>query len=202
MSNEDVESKATQEPLDFGPAAEFIEENRKANLVRPRKKFAPYTRKERVKRRQEVYRLHFEYGIPAIRIAEIMNVDKNTINNDIQLLYREAGKEWGKIEFEDYVAKQILRLEAQRARLVSYLEKVENIEKKLAIERLITEIDLKLTTTVLKTGQAPEMFWDTLTRRMNKAAKENKLDWRFTTLHEVIKISKKKRNVLDELQKS
>lgn len=76
----------------FDVSPDFIEENKKINLVRPRKKFAPYTKAERLKRRKEVYRLHFELGIPAIRIADMMNVDKNTVNNDIQLLYRELGK--------------------------------------------------------------------------------------------------------------
>lgn len=82
----------SQAPFDVNQ--DFIEENKKMNLVRPRKKFAPYTKIERTKRRNEVYRLHFEKGIPALRIAEIMHVDKNTINNDIQTLYREAGKQF------------------------------------------------------------------------------------------------------------
>jgi hypothetical protein len=38
----------------------------------------------------EVYRLHFEKGIPAIRIADMTNVDRNTINNDLKILYNKA----------------------------------------------------------------------------------------------------------------
>jgi CheY-like chemotaxis protein len=40
---------------------------KKANLVRPRHKFAPFTRAERKERRDEVYKLHFEYGIPVLQ---------------------------------------------------------------------------------------------------------------------------------------
>ncbi|MGI0048744.1 MAG: hypothetical protein ACREAW_04315, partial [Nitrososphaera sp.] len=68
-------------PSGFDIDPEFINESSKTNLVKPRKKFAPYTKAERLKRRKEVYRLHFELGVPAIRIADMMNVDKNTINN-------------------------------------------------------------------------------------------------------------------------
>jgi len=84
------------EPFDFEINQGFIEENKKINLnlVRPRQnnrqKFAPFTRSQRRKRRMEVYKLHFEHGVPATRIAELMKVDRNTINNDLKILYREA----------------------------------------------------------------------------------------------------------------
>jgi hypothetical protein len=86
MSDENQER-----PPDQYVSREFIEENRRLNLVKPRKKFVPYTKVERVRRRKEVYRLHFELGIHAVKIAEMMKVDKNTVNNDIQLLYRATG---------------------------------------------------------------------------------------------------------------
>jgi hypothetical protein len=83
------------EPFDFEINQEFIEENKKKlNLVKHgqnrKHKFAPFTRSQRRKRRMEVYKLHFEHGIPATRIAELMKVDRNTINNDLKILYREA----------------------------------------------------------------------------------------------------------------
>jgi hypothetical protein len=75
---------------------EFIEENKKinVNIVKHRQnsrhKFAPFTRSQRRKRKMEVYKLHFEHGVPATRIAEMMKVDRNTINNDLKILYSEA----------------------------------------------------------------------------------------------------------------
>jgi hypothetical protein len=60
---------------------EFIEENKKINLNLVRheqnhkQKFAPFTKSQRRKRRMEVYKLHFEHGVPATRIAELMKVD-------------------------------------------------------------------------------------------------------------------------------
>jgi len=62
------------------------------NLVKHRQnsrhKFAPFTKSQRRKRRTEVYKLHFEHGMPATRIAEIMNVDRNTINNDLKFFIK------------------------------------------------------------------------------------------------------------------
>lgn len=197
MSNNSPDQEQPQAPFDISP--EFIEENRGMNLVKPRKKFAPYTKKERLKRRKEVYRLHFEQGLPAVRISEIMNVDKNTINNDIRLLYRELGKESSDIDFDDYFAKQIVRLETQRSRLMSYLEKTEEIEKKLAIERMVADIDFKITNALSKVEFNKERFWDAVYKQMNKTAEEKKLDWRFTTLFEAIKISSKNRKHIDKL---
>lgn len=73
-----------------------------------------------------------------------MKVDRNTVNNDISLLYRELCKDWDRIQFEDFHARQVARLESQRARLLSYLEKTEDVEKKLALERPVMDIDMRL----------------------------------------------------------
>lgn len=53
--------------------------------MKHRHKFAPFTRSQRRKRRAEVYKLHFEHGMPATRIAEMIKVDRNTINNDLKI---------------------------------------------------------------------------------------------------------------------
>lgn len=182
-------------PFDVSP--EFIEEGRRENLVRPRQKFAPYTKAERQKRRMEVYRLHFEHGVPATRIAELMKVDRNTVNNDIRLLYGELGQEWGRIEFEDFHARQVARLESQRARLLTYLDKTDDVEKRLALERLVTDIDMKLLASSTKIYYSTVSFNDQLRKRMNETAKKEKREWGYTTLFELIKISQQTRRNID-----
>jgi hypothetical protein len=186
-----------QDSIDFGVSPEFIEEGIKRNLGKPRKKFAPYTKAQRRKRRSEVYRLHFEQGMPALRIAEIMQVDKNTIYNDLQILYQEVAAEQEKISYTEFFSKQLVRLEAQCNRLLSYLENTKDIEKKLSIERMIVDIDFKLATAALKVAQAPEQFYDAVVEKTNKMAAANNLDHRYTTFRELIKISKKSREKLD-----
>jgi hypothetical protein len=186
-----------QDSIDFGISPEFIEEGRKHNLVKPRKKFAPYTKAQRRKRRSEVYKLHFELGIPALRIAEIMHVDKNTIYNDLQTLYQEVTEDQDKIGYSEFFTKQLVRLETQRTRLLSYLENTKDIEKKLSIERMIADIDFKLATATLKVAHASEEFYDAVIEKTNKMAAANKLNHRYTTFSELIKISQKSREKLD-----
>lgn len=193
------ESDSAEMPFNISP--EFIEENKKINLVKPRQKFAPYTKAERTKRRQEVYRLHFEQGISSIKIAERMNVDRNTINNDIQLAYKELYKESEHVEFDYFYAKQVARLESQRTRLLSYLDNTSEVEKKLAIERQITDIDFKLISIATKLYYGGLNFWDAVYKKYNDVAEKKNLDYRLTTIFEAIKIPPKARKRLDELLK-
>jgi hypothetical protein len=101
------------EPFDIEINQEFIDENKKINLNLVRHgqnrkhKFAPFTKSQRRKRRMEVYKLHFEHGVPAIRIAEMMKVDRNTINNDLQIkaVYYHDIKQFIKDALETYKQK-------------------------------------------------------------------------------------------------
>lgn len=128
-------------------AIKLEDKNKKlnVNLVKHRHKFAPFTRSERSKRRNEVYKLHFEYGLPAVRIAEMMKVDRNTINNDLNALYRKALNDYNpeNMSLDDIIQKQLLRLETQRDRLGIYLADAKDVTTKIAIERLIANIDFK-----------------------------------------------------------
>jgi len=189
--NPTQESKQELIPGDFEISPEFIEENRKLGIDKPvRKKFAPYTKAERTKRRNEVYRLHFELGIPAIRIADMMKVDKNTINNDIQLLYQELGKD-DVTTLEDYYNKQVARLESQRSRVMHYLDEAHDVNTKLMIERQLTDIDFRLLASREKITHNAFAFYDKLCQSINEEAEKQKLDYRVYGLHNVVKVSKK-----------
>jgi hypothetical protein len=194
-------------PFDFEVNQEFIEENkkRKFNLVRHgqnyRHKFAPFTRSQRRKRRIEVYRLHFEKGVPATRIAEMMNVDRNTINNDLKILYRQALNDYNPddMSIDDILQKQMLRLETQRDRLGLYLSDAKDINSKIAIERLIADIDFKLIGAIEKVYHKEGRFWDEIIKRINKIAENKKWDVRYTSLFELHKISTDSRKSLNKL---
>src|SRR6266540_1392081 len=109
----------------------------------------------------EVYKLHFEHGIPATRIAELMKVDRNTINNDLKILYREALNDYSpNMSLDDILQKQLLRLETQRDRLGLYLCDAKGINTKIAIERLIADIDFKFIGAIEKVYHKEGRFWD------------------------------------------
>jgi hypothetical protein len=179
-----------------------VKENVKIDLVRPRQKFAPSTSTERKKRRMEVYKLHFEHGMPATKISDLMQVNRNTINNDLKFLYRQALNDYNpdNMTLDDILEKQLIRLETQRDRLGIYLSDAKDVTNKVTIERLIADIDFRVLTVVEKINHNTIQFADAIIKAVNKIAENKKLDARFTTLFELREISINSRLDLDKLK--
>ena len=178
-----------------------IVENKKIDLVRPRHKFAPFTRADRRERRNEVYKLHFEHGMPATRIAILMKVDRNTINNDLKILYNKAVRDYNSdLTFDEVIEKQLLRLETQRDRLCLYLCDTNDINSKITIERMITDIDFKVIGVIDKMNQNIVQHWNAVMEQVNKIAEKENLKVRFTSLFELYRISIDTREDLDKLR--
>lgn len=173
------------------------------NLVKPRQKFAPYTHAERKKRRREVYNLHFEHGMPAIRIAQLMNVDRNTVANDLKFLYRQALSDYSidDMSLDEIIEKQLVRLETQRDRLGLYLSDAEDVTTKVTVERLIADIDFRVLSAIEKINHNTGQFWDQIIKAANKVAETHNLTIRYTSLFELQKISIDSRKSLDEIKK-
>ena len=171
------------------------------NIVKHRQKKAPYTKIQRKERRDEVYRLHFDNGMPATRIALLMKVDRNTINNDLKILYNKAIKEYNSdLSFDDVIEKQLLRLETQRDRLCLYLCDTNDINSKITIECMITDIDFKVIGVIDKLNQNIVQHYDAVIEHVNKIAEKEKLKTRFTSLFELYRISIDTRQDLDKLR--
>jgi len=113
------------------------------------KKGGPYTTLEQEKRRKQVYELHFEKGLSAIKISEMLNVNRNTINADIQEWYRKVSEELPEYNVS-LLLKQIHRLEMQQARLLEELESSKEIKEKFSIEKLLYAINAKMTSETSK----------------------------------------------------
>lgn len=153
---------------------QFIDTNK--NLVRPTQKSSrPASKQERFKRRQEVYRLHFEYSIPATRIAELMKVNRNTVNADIKFWYRRLAKEFEESDIEGFLQKEINRFEAQRTRLLVYLEKASDLEEKLSIERLLFDLDNRLTQLASNAYTSQITNWVNVNKGLNEYAEKEGL---------------------------
>jgi hypothetical protein len=174
---------------------------KESNLVKPRHKFSPFTRIQRKERRDEVYKLHFEHAMPATRIAELMKVDRNTINNDLKILYSKAIKDYNSdMSLDDIIEKQLVRLETQRDRLCIYLGDAKDINSKITIERMIADIDFKVIGVIDKINQNIVQHWDEIIKHVNKIAKDEKLKLRYTNLFELYRISIDTRQDLDTLR--
>jgi len=112
-------------------------------LVESVKKGGRYTIKEQEERRIQVYHLHFEENRTAVKIAELLGVNRNTINGDIRYWHSQLAHEFNAENITAKMRKQIQRIEMQRDRLLEYLDTADSDEK-LKIEKFISEIDKSL----------------------------------------------------------
>ena len=139
--------------------------------------------------------------MPATRIAELMKVDRNTINNDLKILYNKAIKYYNSdMSFDDIIEKQLVRLETQRDRLGIYLCDTSDINSKITIERMIADIDFKVIGVIERLNQNIVQHYDAVIEHVNKIAKNEKLKTRYTSLFELYRISVDTRQDLDKLK--
>jgi len=104
----------------------------------------PYTKREQEERKIQVYHLHFEENKSAVKIAELLSVNRNTINDDIRYWHLQLANEFKAQNLSAKMTKQIQRMEIQRDRLLDALEDAESLAQKLSIEKFISEIDNRL----------------------------------------------------------
>jgi len=110
-------------------------------LTQEIKKGGPYTQREQEERKIQVYHLHFEENKSAVKIAELLNVNRNTINDDIRYWYLQLANEMKVQNLSAKMTKQIQRMEIQRDRLLGDLENAESLAEKISVEKFISEID-------------------------------------------------------------
>ena len=179
-------------------SAEFIEESGRSQLDKTiPKAVGPYSKSQRRKRRQKVMRLHFELCLPAIKIADMLGVSRHTINADIQWLYEKMVADIEGKDFNGFFGKQLVRLETQRTRLMSYLSEAKDLDAKLSLERQLADHDFRLAAMVEKFKHNTFTFWDTVVEKINELAESEMLDVRYTNVYELQKIPKAKRRMID-----
>lgn len=114
----------------------------------------PYTKKQRDERRNKVFKLHFEQGKSAVAISKILEVNRNTINEDIQFWNDRLNENYSKYDYTSWIVKQFQRLESQRGRLFDLLN--EDTKNNLAVEDRIYRIDTRLLDFIEKNLKAKE----------------------------------------------
>ena len=132
-------------------------------LVQEKKGGGPYTKDERTKRQNEVHRLHFEFGYSAVKISDMMKVNRNTINEDIKCLYSNIKDELRQ-DSENFILRQIGRLESQRVRIVKNIteNKIDD-NNGIKHEKLLLDVDTRINNLLIKVSSG------------NKAEPENKI---------------------------
>jgi len=119
-------------------------ENCQSEFKSKNKKGGPYSKKDRDSRIDEVCRLHFEYGYSASKISELMDVNRNTINSDIEQLYLTLESNWEKTTSVSLLQNHIESVLAQKRRLREALDNTEKFSEKLAIEKMILQVESKI----------------------------------------------------------
>ena len=124
-------------------------ENKKESLkdsesLEPEKKGGPYSKKEQEERKIKVYHLCFEENKSAVEIAELLNVNRNTINDDIKYWHQQLASEFKAQDLTAKMTKQIQRMEIQRDSLLEDLDEVENFDEKIKLERFVSDVDNRL----------------------------------------------------------
>ena len=184
-------------------ASEFItqSESQLCQTMPKSKKGGPYPVNQKQKRQNEVYKLHFDHGYSARRIAEMMNVNRNTINGDLQYWYDAATKNKNYFDHEFYIAANLQRLDIQRSRLREKIDHTGNIRDQIALERLILDIDSKILYTYQKLSESSKRIFDTSVNSMNKWLKENNKDERYLSLLDKISVSSKAHQKIMQITK-
>ena len=140
------------------------------------KKGGPHTKKDQKERKDRVYELHFEKGISAVKIAETLSVNRNTVNEDIREWYVKVSEELPE-QNSSLLLKQIQRLEMQYSKLTEELDKCKDFKEKIASERLMFAVSSKITSETSKIAfYRPDVLRDVKLRIKNPAKYEfNKL---------------------------
>jgi len=171
---------------------DFVNQNKKQRQkMSAKKRGGPYNKQERIKRKNEVYKLHFEFGYSSIQIADMMKINRNTINGDISSWYDKINKNWKLVDPEVLVTKNITRLELQRTRLREELEKTKVFQEKLSIEKLIFVLDSKILQTNLRLIESVKKSLDSSTERINDWLKKQNRKDRYLTLEDMYSVSAK-----------
>lgn len=155
------------------------------------KKGGPYSAPQRDARRAEVYRLHFELGYPITRIADLMKVNPNTISTDVSVLYSKLKSELHNLDLSSWLLKQIHRLEIQRTRMLEELKKADPLSDKLAIEKILLDIDSKILQTATKIYSTTDKGYEMAIKKVNKYYESQKMDDGFVVHNAITNTSAK-----------
>jgi len=119
-------------------------------IEKQEKKGGPYTKTQQDQRRDQVYEMHFNLGYSAVKIAHDLQVNRNTVNDDINYWYSEVAQQFGYSNLAKGILRQFERLEIQRRRTQEEIQRHNELEKIYRLEKFLFEIDQKIAQLVLK----------------------------------------------------
>ena len=181
----------------------FIEECKKlSQTISKTKRGGPYSKKDKKTRRDEVFKLHFEYGYSARKISDIMKINRNTINSDVSFWYSRIRLDYEKVSLDDLLNKQFFRSESQRARLRNDLDLALTVQERLPVEKMILELDSKVSVLIFKLMGSTLSAHNTSIHFINDWMEKNNFKNRYMSVEDLYSLSETVKNKIDKILKT
>jgi len=168
---------------------EFLAEELGQTMPKSEKNGGPYPIQAKKTRRDEVFRLHFDYGYSARKIADMLKINRNTINSDITHWYSQLQKEDSAVSVEDWINKMIYRLETKRTRLMERLDKATSLDDFLVLEKMLYEVDSKIVQIVMKIQNSNQSIYDRTTNMFNNWLEEHGYKERYVLWGQTLRVT-------------
>ena len=181
---------------------EFLEGQLGQTMPKSEKSGGPYPVHAKKLRRDEVFRLHFDYGYSARKIAEMIKINRNTINSDITYWYSQLQRDDERVSVEDWINKMIYRLETKRTRSMEKLDKTTSLEDFLVLEKMLFEIDNKIIQIVIKIQHTNQSIFDRTTNMFNNWLKEHGYKERYVLWGQALRVTSGTRENIKRLIQS
>jgi len=183
---------------------EFLEESNsqlcQTMPISNKKTGGPYSKENKQKRRDEVYKLYFDHGYSARKISDTMQINRNTINSDISYLYDKISENSNFLDNEILINGMLHRLEIQRSRIRDKINKTDDYSKEcMTLEKLLLDVDSKIISFHQKTAESTRRMWDLTVQSINGFFKEEKKDIRYLSLFDKIAVSEKTQIKIQEI---
>lgn len=191
---------------ELGISDDFLKENQ-SDLCQsaPFKKSGPWTQHNKEVRREEVNRLHFEYGYSARKIADLMKISRNTINSDLRYWYSTIATINNIVDPEVAVGVCIERLEIQYTRLREQWDETNSQQERNTLERHMLDVSSKIAYIYQRRAESHTRMIDLITQSINNWMKDNGKDARYVSMQDRQRVSssayKKIQHIIKEDQK-
>ena len=100
----------------------------------------PYTKHQQDERRRKVNELYFEKQLTAVKIADIVGVNRNTVNEDIKLAYVQTSESFPDDSILLFL-NQIKKMEAQIMTVEKDLESQTDFSKKIILAKFLFQMN-------------------------------------------------------------
>jgi len=159
----------------------------------------PYSSKERKQRRERVAELYFERGYHVTDIAEKLNVSRNTISDDLKLCFSQLRNEYDDFNYTTICMTQFHRMGIQRRRLMDLLQTETKFSNRMALEKMITDIENKIMQAALKIDVNYNNIQTHAIDMINIWAKEQNPTFRVTPHNQSDRISIEAQDKIDKI---